>query len=355
MDGSATQRSKRRLVMVLGVGLVGLIVFFILYLTTGQVKLGFTDALGALGSYISKSLNSFISGTPAQYTITEQIVGQIRFPRAIAVVGVGIALSVAGAVMQAMIRNPLVDPYITGSSSGAAVGATVVMLMGVSLVGVGIFSVPIAAFIGALLAFAFTMSLAEASGGRALNYVLAGIVTGTALTSVVTLLLTYSPNHIQGPVFWMFGSFNGIDWTQALLIIVPTLLMALIALLYARDLNVILLGHEQAYQLGVDSRKFRRWMMILASLLTAVAVAFVGIIAFLGLIVPHIARIILGGDHRLLLPASMIIGANVLLVADIIARTVSSSGELPVGAIISLIGAPFFGYLLVRKGRQYAG
>lgn len=340
--------------MVLAIGLVSLFVLFILYLTTGQVKLGFGEALSALGSYISKSIGSFFSGVPAKFTVPEQIVGQIRLPRAFAVIGVGMALSVAGAVMQAMIRNPLVDPYITGSASGAAVGATLIMLMGVSITGLGVFSIPIAAFVGALLAFGLTMALAEASGGRALNYVLAGIVTGTMLTSIVTLLLTSSPEHVQGPVFWMFGSFASIDWTEALLILLPTLLMCLIALVYARDLNVILLGHEQAYQLGVDSRKLRRGMMVLSSTLTAVAVAFVGIIAFLGLIVPHISRIILGGDHRLLLPSSMIIGANVLLVADIVARTITDS-ELPVGAIISLIGAPFFGYLLVRKGREYVG
>jgi iron complex transport system permease protein len=152
----------------------------------------------------------------------------------------------------------------------------------------------------------------------------------------------------------MFGSFANINWFEAGLVIVAAIIMSLMALLYARELNVILLGHEQSWQLGIDSRKFRRNMMILSSLLTAVAVAFVGIIAFLGLIVPHISRIIVGGDHRLLLPSSILIGADVLLLADIIARSATSS-ELPVGAIISLVGAPFFGYLLIRKGREYVG
>ncbi|HUL39599.1 MAG TPA: iron ABC transporter permease, partial [Methanomassiliicoccales archaeon] len=309
----------------------------------------FVESMQALVGYLGK----LFSG--GELTTSEFIVGEIRLPRAIAVIGVGIALSVAGAIMQAMIRNPLVDPYITGTSSGAAVAATVVMVIGFGITSSLLdFAVPIAAFVGAMAAFFFTMSLAEASGGRALNYVLAGIVTGTALSSVTTLLLTSFPTEVQDPLFWMFGSFNQIDWTKALLIILPSLVMCLIALLYARELNVILLGHEQSYQLGIDSRRLRRWMMVLAAMLTAVAVAFVGIIGFLGLIVPHICRIMVGSDHRLLLPASMIIGANVLLVADIICKT-ATGGELPVGAVIALVGAPFFGYLLVRKGREYAG
>jgi len=330
-------------------GSASLLLFFIIYLSTGQVKLGFVESMEALYGYLTK-----LGQPTTELTTAEMIVGEIRLPRAIAVIGVGMGLSVAGAIMQAMIRNPLVDPYITGVSSGAALGATMVMLFGITAIGFGVFAIPVAAFIGAIAAFLITMTLAEASGGRALNYVLAGIVTGTALTSFVTLMLSMSPDQVQGPIFWMFGSFNGIDWTQALLIIIPTMIMGIVALLYARELNVILLGHEQAYQLGIDSRRFRQWMMVLSSMLTAVAVAFVGIIGFLGLIVPHIARIMVGGDHRLLLPASIIIGANVLLVADIISRTITGS-ELPVGAIISLIGAPFFGYLLVRKGREYAG
>jgi iron complex transport system permease protein len=335
--------------MILILGSISLLVLFTLYLTIGQYQLGFTDALSALAGYFGHL------GSPAdQLNGPEKVVGLIRLPRALAVIGVGIALSVAGAIMQAMIRNPLVDPYITGVSSGAALGATTVMISGITLMGLSAFAVPLAAFAGALLAFFFTMSLAEGSGGRSLNYVLAGIIVGTALSSIVNLMISIFPQDVHGVLFWLFGNFNSINWTQTALILIPALIVSVIALLYARELNVILLGHEQAYQLGVDSRKFRQWMMILSSVLTAVAVAFVGIIGFLGLIVPHIARIVVGGDHRLLLPASMIIGANVLLAADIVARTATTS-ELPVGAIISLIGAPFFGYLLIRRGKEYAG
>jgi len=359
MEETAIKRARFRLKLILLGGLLALVALFVMFMTTGSVNLGFVNSVDALGGYLQKTLLHTFTGSPTNYTINEYIVGGIRLPRALAVIGVGVALSVAGAIMQAIIRNPLVDPYITGVSSGAALGATTAILFGVVFgfsltVGLSNFLIPIAAFAGALIAFVITMSLAEASGGRALNYVLGGIVTGTALSSITMLMLTTAPSNLHDPVFWMFGSFASINWTQASLIIVPALIMSIVALLYAREMNVILLGHEQAWQLGVDSRKFRRNMMLLASMLTAVAVAFVGIIAFLGLIVPHIARIIVGGDHRLLLPASIVIGANVLLVADIIAQSATSS-ELPVGAIISLVGAPFFGYLLIRKGKEYAG
>jgi iron complex transport system permease protein len=171
---------------------------------------------------------------------------------------------------------------------------------------------------------------------------------------VVSLLLILGGNNVHGVLFWLFGSFANIRLDEAMIIIVPTIFLSAGVLVYARELNVILLGHEQAWQLGVNSRSFKRLMMVITALLTGIAVAFTGIIAFLGLIVPHIARILVGGDHRLLLPASMMLGTNILLVADLAARSFTV-GELPVGILISLIGAPFFGYLLIRRGRQYVG
>lgn len=331
----------------MAMGAISLLILFLFSLTFDVPGLTFTEAIDALIGYLSKYPDG-------PYSVNEVIVGGLYFPRAIAVIGVGMALSVAGAVMQALIRNPLVDPYITGTSSGAALGATLIMIAGFTLFGGGLFAIPLAAFIGALAAFLITLLLAEASGGRALNYVLAGIVVGTALSSVVSLLLILGGNNVHGVLFWLFGSFANIRLDEAIIIIVPTIFLSAAVLVYARELNVILLGHEQAWQLGVNSRSFKRLMMVITALLTGIAVAFTGIIAFLGLIVPHIARILVGGDHRLLLPASMMLGANILLVADLAARSFTV-GELPVGILISLIGAPFFGYLLVRRGREYVG
>jgi iron complex transport system permease protein len=347
MAKSTARNNKRRLGPILAMGAVSLLILFFISLTFDVPGLTFTDAIDALVGYLSKYPDG-------PYTVNEIIVGGLYFPRAIAVIGVGMALSVAGAFMQALIRNPLVDPYITGTSSGAALGASLIMLAGFTIAGAGIFTIPIAAFIGALVAFMITLLLAEASGGRALNYVLAGIVVGTALSSVVSLLLILGGNDVHGVLFWLFGSFANIRLDEAIIIIVPTIFLSAAVLVYARELNVILLGHEQAWQLGVNSRSFKRLMMVITALLTGIAVAFTGIIAFLGLIVPHIARILVGGDHRLLLPASMVLGANILLIADLAARSFTV-GELPVGILISLIGAPFFGYLLVRRGKEYVG
>ncbi|MFP4546261.1 MAG: FecCD family ABC transporter permease, partial [Methanomassiliicoccales archaeon] len=264
-------------------------------------------------------------------------------------------LSVAGVVLQAIIRNPLVDPYITGVSSGASLGAALALAGGVTLFGSMTLSLPIAAFVGASSAFLFTILLAESSGGRPISYVLAGVVVGIGLSSFTTILMAFAGDKVHGLLFWLFGSFTPVDWGNVCYIFLPALALSLGVALYARELNLVLLGDEQARQLGLQVKKFKRAMMVLTSLLTSFCVAFTGIIAFLGLIVPHISRILIGGDHRLLLPVSFILGANILLVGDIVARVAMKPMELPIGAIISMIGAPFFAYLMIRRGRTYVG
>lgn len=301
---------------------------------------------------MSSFFNLIVNFGDAQ-NMNENIILNSRLPRTLSVIGVGIGLSVAGAVMQAIIRNPLVDPYITGVSSGAALGASLVVLVGVSFAGMGVYSMPIAAFIGAIAAFALTLTLSEAAGGKPISFVLGGVMIGLGFSSVTNILAVMNPDEHKGILFWMFGSFQSISLEQTAIIVVPTLAIASVMLLYAREMNVILLGEEQAGQLGLNVGHFKRIMMILTSVLTGICVAFCGVIAFLGLIVPHSARMIVGNDHRLLLPASIVIGANVLLVADIVARSIIMPSELPIGAIISLIGVPFFAYLMIRRGKEY--
>ncbi len=280
----------------------------------------------------------------------------IRLPRAIGAIGVGIGLSIAGAVYQAVIRNPLVDPYITGVSSGAGLGAILAMIAGISLFGeYSIYAIPVAAMVGGLVAFLCTMGMAEGAGGRPINYVLGGVIVGMAFSAVTTLMLTFAGDKLHNAMFWLFGSFSQVTWDRAFLILIPVICMAAIVLVYARELNLVLLGDDQARQMGLNVKLFNRAMLIMASLMTAVCVAFTGIIGFVGLIVPHACRMLLGGDHRLLLPASMILGANVMMLADLVSKLAIEPLELPVGAIMTLIGAPFFGYLLMRKGKEYGG
>lgn len=348
MEGSIVRNTKSKLLLVLAIGLLTLFILLILSWSIGAVDLSFTTVLNDLWNIITNF-------GPNQSSPHEAIVWS-RVVRSIAVIGVGIGLSVSGVVMQALIRNPLVDPYVTGVSSGAALGATLSILAGVSVLSIGIFTTPLAAFIGAIAAFFVTMALAEVSGGRSINYVLGGIIIGIALSSFTTTLIVMTDdNRLHGALFWLYGSFAYMSWMETLLIIVPVLILCLILLLYARELNVILLGDEHAKHLGLDVKAFRRLTVVVVSILTAVSVAFCGIIAFLGLIVPHTARMLVGGDHRLLIPTSMVLGATILLAADIFSRVVMRPSELPIGAIISLVGAPFFVYLMIKRGKEYVG
>jgi iron complex transport system permease protein len=346
LSGSVIERAKSRLLLIVLAGSISLVFLFFLSLCVGDYPMSFESA-------ISSFFHVIFNGEVQKGNMNENIVWNLRLPRTMAVIAVGIGLSIAGAAMQAIIRNPLVDPYITGVSSGAMLGAMLALLAGISVFQLSVYSVPIAAFIGALLAFALTMMLSEASGGKPISFVLAGVMIGIGLSSFSNILMVLNPGKLTGVLFWMFGSFQSVSTEQALIIVFPTAVIVTIILLYARELNVVLLGEEQASQLGLNVANFKRMMMVLTSVLTGACVAFTGVIAFLGLIVPHTARMIVGNDHRLLLPASIVLGANVLLVADIVARSVLKSVELPIGAIISLIGVPFFAYLLIRRGKEY--
>jgi iron complex transport system permease protein len=345
MEGTKAEHAKYKLAAILGLGSVSLVLLFILSLTTGTMNISFMDTMNA-------TWNLIVSGGDAQ-NVQELVILNLRMPRTLGVIGVGVGLSVAGAVMQALIRNPLVDPYITGVSSGAALGATLAVLAGVTVIGISNFALPVMAFIGAATAFLITMTLAEAAGGRPISYVLGGTIIGIALSSGTTLLMYFNSDRLHGVLFWLFGSFAYLTWESTLIIVLVVMGLTLIMLLYAKEFNVILLGDEQARQLGMNVKPFKTAMFLMVSALASVCVAFTGIIGFVGLIVPHLARMMVGGDHRLLLPASMMLGANILLVADIVCKTAAAPSELPIGAIISVIGAPFFGYLMIRLGKEY--
>jgi iron complex transport system permease protein len=338
--------AKWRLLTILIFGSVSLVALFILSLTFGAYKIDFTNALGSTVSIVTHL------GNPSG--LDEKIIYHLRMPRTVAVIAVGAGLAAAGAVMQALIRNPLVDPYITGISSGASFGVILATLGGLAI-GVGAdLVIPVAAIIGAVCAFALTMTVAEAAGGKAMSYVLGGVIIATGLSSASTLIMAFHAEEYHTIMFWMFGSFSYITWDDAITILVPVAVLTIFILIYARKLNMLLLGDEQAQYLGLDVRTTKRVLMMVVSVLSAMCVAFCGIIGFVGLIVPHLARMVVGGDHRLLIPASILIGANALLVADIFCKTAVAPSELPIGAIISVIGVPFFIYLMLREGKKYA-
>jgi iron complex transport system permease protein len=341
---------KRRLLGVIVIGGLFLIVVFMISLAYGP---GGNSAL----SQTLADLFSAIKKGGVDLTPNETFIYFSRLPRALGALAVGVGLATAGTMYQAVIRNPLVDPYITGVASGAGFAAIVGIIMGSSIGFLSgyVFLVPVMAVIGGLAAFGVTMLIAEKSGGLPMNYVLGGVIVGFALSAVQTLVLTFAGQNLHAAVFWLFGSFTRLDWNNIWFLFLPAMAISFFALYWARNLNLVLLGEEQAKQMGLNVRRFNIIIMVTASVLTAVCVAFVGIIGFVGLVVPHMSRMILGGDHRFVLPASIILGGMLMLVTDFIARMVYIPYELPVGAITALIGAPVFAYLLMKEGRIYNG
>ena len=276
----------------------------------------------------------------------EAIVLVVRAPRVVLAALVGGTLGIAGAAFQGLLSNPMADPYVIGASSGAAVGATLAMTVGGSL---AISLVP-AAFLGALASVTAVYLLAR-EGGRVpqLNLLLAGVAVGSFLAAIVSgLILLAQRGDVRPIIFWLMGGFSGRGWPH-ILTAVPYLTLGTLAILaMSRELNALLLGEDSARQLGVDTERAKLILIFGASLGTAAAVAVSGIIGFVGLMVPHLTRLWVGSDHRILLPASALAGAALLVLADLVARTVLPPVELPVGVVTSLLGGPFFLFLLRR-------
>ena len=281
---------------------------------------------------------------------------QVRLPRVIAGILVGVALSVGGVVFQAIFRNPIADPYVIGVSSGAAAGGVAAIAFGLGATLLGPFAVPVMAFLGASLTSALVYRLATIGGvAPAITLLLSGIAISIVLSAFITLtLFLVNPyDTLQGIIFWLIGSLASMSWTEVVVATPLILVPAILINFFARNLNVILLGEDEAKYLGVEPELLRRAVLLLASLAVASAVAISGIIGFVGLMIPHIIRLIVGPDHRILIPASIFGGATYMVVVDAISRVIYPPLELPVGVITSLTGAPFFLYLLRRRRGSY--
>ena len=277
----------------------------------------------------------------------KDIVLKIRLPRTILAMLVGSALAVAGCSMQALFRNPLADPYIIGVSSGASVGAAMVFLLGIAT-SVNIMA---GAFITALITV-FVVYRIGVVEGRVPVYtlLLAGVAMASFLSGMTSLLIYIAGEDMSKVIFWIMGGFWTASWEKVRIATIPIILSAGFTLVNAWNLNAILLGEEHAISVGIDVEKLKRRIIVSSALLTATAVSVSGVIGFVGLIIPHMMRLIVGADHRILLPASLIFGSAFMPAVDIIART-AIEGELPVGIITAMLGAPFFLYLL-RRGKM---
>nr|WP_267242068.1 iron ABC transporter permease [Streptomyces sp. PR69] len=282
--------------------------------------------------------------------VRETIVLDVRLPRVLLSAVVGAGLAVCGMALQALVRNPLADPMLLGVSSGAAVGAVLVLVCGVTLF--GMFSLPIAAFCGALAALVAVYFLAR-SGGRmtTVRLVLAGVAMAEVLSAVASFLVVTSddPHKTQAALRWMLGGLAGTSWTAVWIPVAAVLLGTAVLLGVCRPLNLLLAGEEAAAALGLDVHRFRGALFVLVALMIGAIVAVSGQIGFVGLIMPHVVRLLVGADHRRALPAAALLGAAFLIAADLAARTLMTPEEIPVGILTALVGGPFFLWLMRRK------
>ena len=315
------------------------------------VLLGAALVLGVRVGAVDLTVRAILDAVVGHGDLTTvTIVRELRLPRAVQAALVGAALSVSGATFQALLRNPLAEPYVLGVSSGAAAGAVVAVVSGFAARAA--WGLPVAAFAGAVLAMILVLRVAL-SVGRALDtrvLLLAGVVVGSFLNAVIWLMLTFANfETVRSAIFWMMGSHAGATWSSTLVLagyLVPGLVV-LLAL--ARPLNLLSVGEEAAAYLGVSVERTKLIAYGTATLLTAAAVSVSGVIGFVGLVVPHVVRMLWGSDNRALLPSAALLGATFLVLADTLARVAAAPTELPIGVVTAFVGVPFFIWLLRRR------
>ncbi|WP_077369967.1 FecCD family ABC transporter permease [Anaerosalibacter sp. Marseille-P3206] len=325
--------------------------FIVLFSTMGTANIKIIDTLKIIASkmpFIGKKVD--VSNISDSY---KTIIINIRLPRVLLGVIVGASLASAGAAFQGMFKNPMADPYVIGISSGAALGASIAIILGMRSTIFGLSPVSVFAFIGSLLTV-FTVYYISKVKNRVpvTTLLLSGIAIGQFLTAIMSFLMVIYTKDMEKIIFWTLGSLAGKGWEPLIRISLPTIITIIVLNFFARDLNVILTGEESARSLGVNVERIKIYILLLSSFMTSMVVSVSGIIGFVGLIIPHIVRLIVGPDHRILLPSSALVGGIFMIFADTIARTIISPIEVPVGIITALFGGPFFIYLLRKKKKE---
>lgn len=307
-------------------------------------------SIGVINIPFDQVINILLGGG----TETERwVIINIRLPRIVLAAIVGGSLAIAGATMQGLFRNPMASPSVLGISSGAAFGASLAIVLGISWTS-GAFAIPAMAFVFSFVTLFIVYAVSRTKGGYVPveTLLLAGIAIGSLFSALVSAMQYFAGEQLAGVVFWMMGGLDEATWDQVLISMAPVILGASVIMALSRDLNAMMVGEEQAGNLGINVNRVRLVLLLAASLVTAIAVSVSGVIGFVGLIIPHVVRILVGPDHRILLPASIISGALFLILTDTLARTIISPAELPVGIITSLLGAPFFIYLLMSRKKS---
>ncbi len=345
--GRARMETLRRPLVLAVSGVVLLLLAMVAGIALGTVSISPADTVAILA-------HEYLRWPVAETwpSSAETIVVELRLPRVLTALVVGLGLSVAGVTFQGLLRNPLADPYVLGTASGAALGAAIGVLIPVQLAILGLGLVNLLAFVGALGAVLVVYRVAGGGGRSTLTtLLLTGYAVGSLLAAGLTLAMYVSGAQLRQILLYLMGSLSGANW-QSLFVGLPIILFGNVLIMArARSLDGLLLGDDTALHLGVDVRRERAVLLGLASLVTAAAVAMAGLIGFVGLVVPHVVRLLVGPSARLVLPLSAIFGGTFLIVADLVARI---PGELPVGIVTALIGAPVFVLLLRRHRAAYS-
>lgn len=325
-----------------------IITLFVIFLIIAGISLFFGAVFISPGEMGAVFLSKILGYLGIEDKI-DFIVWQIRMPRIVLGALIGLMLAVSGTILQGVLRNPLADPFILGVSAGGAVGAALSFALGIEFIFFGFSSTPVLAFLFASVAVFFVYNLSRV-GGRASpeTLILAGVALSAFAAAILALIVIFGGN-IQSIYFWLLGSLSGAGWGEVVTLLPYALVGFLVAYFYSNDLNALLLGEEMAKTLGIEVEKVRAFLLIIASLLAAATVSVAGIIGFVGLIIPHFVRLIVGPNHRFLIPLSAISGMIILVSADALARVVMAPSEIPIGVMMAIIGSPFFLYLLRRR------
>jgi iron complex transport system permease protein len=349
-----SKRSKRWKLIVLLL-ILTLAVVVVLCLNIGFAPINFSDILSIIGKQIP-FLNRFVDSSSIS-TVNEAIILQIRLPRILAGALVGAGLAAAGVMYQGVFRNPMADSYLLGASAGASFGYTLAVLYAGSLVlnffGLSLF--PIVAFLGAVLTV-FLVYFMSRVGNKVpiTTLLLSGIVVNIFILSLQTVFELRSGKALIGIVAWIAGGLTNITWTHIYVVFPFVLVGTIFAYFFTKDLNMLSMGDDTAQHLGVNTERVREILLLVGSLITGAVVSISGVIGFVGLIIPHMTRLVIGPDHRILLPTSAIVGAIFLILCDSVARVATGASELPVGVITALVGTPFFIYLLRKRKTSYS-
>lgn len=333
------------------VGTFILIMIIILATNFGVANISFKQTAMIMMSKLP-IINKFATLNGINET-SQIIILDLRLPRILLAALVGAGLSVVGTSFQGIFKNPMADPYVLGISSGAALGATLTIAFGAEITFLGFSFITVNAFIGAIVTTFIVYNVARVGSKiPSITLLLAGVAISYLLSSIISLVMIFKRDEIEKIVMWTMGSLSTASWNQVGILFIVVMPSIAVIYFFSRDLNIMLLGEDSARNLGVEVEKVKKIILVISTFMVAGAVSFSGIIGFIGLIIPHIIRMIFGSDHKVVIPFSALGGAIFLIICDTLARTILPPSEIPVGIVTSLFGVPFFLYLLYKTKKK---